>query len=696
MDDPVPPRTGCRVFGHGRRLLGFVFACPPVPALGSPALNDDTKIQVQQATDLVELIGEHLSLKPRGKEFIGLCPFHDDSSPSMYVSPAKQIFKCFSCGAGGDAFSFVMKYHKMDFREALEHLAQRSGIELKPMGQRESKQASERQRVKDANEQALKFFRAMLSKDGVGDTARDYLNNRGVSDEMLERFQLGYAPDAWDELVRAARVRKWDERGLLAAGLLKARDSGGSYDAMRHRLIFPILDRLGRPIAFGGRKLRDEDEPKYLNSPETALFHKSRALYGIHAASQAIMKTRTAVIVEGYTDVIACHQAGFENVVATLGTSLTREHAGELRRYAERVVLVFDGDEAGMKAADRAIEVFLTAEVDVAIAVLPGGQDPADLLKNHEDGPQQWERAINDAVDALDYQLARLKKQWDEAGSITGKQQQVEAFLQRLAELGIAKSHPIRRGIVVNRVAELTGLTDHAVSDILERLKPRPPRKAAQPQPGPQKPSPGGAADIDDLNARVAAEAHAMAEGDAGPMEDDADMVLDAGVPTPRIRALQRAEREYLGALLRDGSLFAEVTVDGQHLDEAITPVDLFTHSGRRLYQRMFDALCAGESVSLNQLCARLSELGESDLSELAIAAESEAEDKCGDSHDRLRAMGTDAARALIRRQQQVAYEQTKNKPADNDPKSAAAKLAAVREHLGQSPSPVRIMRVRK
>jgi len=614
----------------------------------------------------------------------------------MYVSPAKQIFKCFACGAGGDAFSFVMKYHKMDFREALEHLAQRSGIELKPRGQQESKQASERQKVKEANEQALKFFRAMLSKDGVGDIARGYLKTRGVSDEMVERFQLGYAPDAWDELVRAARARKWDERGLRAAGLLKARDSGGSYDALRHRLIFPILDRLGRPIAFGGRKLRDEDEPKYLNSPETALFHKSRALYGIHAASQAIMKSRTAVIVEGYTDVIACHQAGFENVVATLGTSLTKEHASELRRYAERVVLVFDGDEAGMKAADRAIEVFLTAEVDVGIAVLPGGQDPADLLHNHDDGNEQWQQAIDDAVDALDYQFARLKQSWDNAGSITGKQQQVEAFLQKLAELGIAKSHPIRRGIVVNRVAELTGLTDHAVSDILERLKPRPrprprPRNDAKEQTGgrgnshaPSQPS----VDVDDLNAQAAAAAESE-------MEDDADLALDSGVPTPRIRALQRAEREYLGALLHDPSLFAEVTVDGQHLDEAITPVDLFTHAGRRLYQRMFDALCAGEALSLNELCARLSELGETDLSELAIAVESEADDKCAGSHDQLRAMGTDAARALIRRQQQQAYEQSKGEQAQ-DPKSAAEKIAAMREQLNQSPAPGRIMRVRK
>jgi len=614
----------------------------------------------------------------------------------MCVVPSKQIFHCFACGAGGDIFTFVMKYHKMDFREALEHLAQRSGIELKPRTPQDTQRATERQLVKDANEQGLKFFRAMLTKAGVGEVAQQYLQERSVSGEMIERFQIGYAPDGWDSLVQAAQKRRWNEQGLVIAGLLKRRDAGtsggGTYDAMRHRLIFPILDRLGRPIAFGGRKLREQDDPKYLNSPETPLFHKSRALYGIHAASQAIMKSRTAVIVEGYTDVIACHQHGFANVVATLGTALTKEHASELRRYAERAVLVFDGDEAGMKAADRAIEVFLTAEIDVGIAVLPGGQDPSDLMHNHTDGAEQWQQAIDGSDDALDYQLTRLKSKWDQAGSITGKQQQVEAFLQRLAELGIGKTHPIRRGLVVNRVAELTGLTDQAVNEILERLKPRP-RRVVSDSAQPTRPAKSAAAarDVEDLNALASAEAHAASEGE---FEDDADMALDAGVPTPRIRALQRAEREFLGALLHEPALFAEVTVDDLHLDEAVTPVDLFTHVGRRLYQRLFDELCAGQGISLNELCARLSESGESELSSLAIAVESEAEDKCGGDREQLRAMAVEAARALIRRQQSEA--QNTQQQASDDPQSAAAKIAAMREQLRQSPAPGRIMRVRK
>ncbi|MEX0741411.1 MAG: DNA primase, partial [Phycisphaeraceae bacterium] len=331
-----------------------------------------------EASDLVRLIGDHVSLRPRGKEFVGLCPFHEDKNPSMYVSPSKQIYKCFSCGAGGDAFSFMMGYHKMSFPEALEHLAERNNIKLPKRSAGTSGEGDEgpspRQRIQQANQLAQRFFKQTYTDASLGKIARDYVTSRGISDAMVEAFGIGCAPDAWDALAGQVQKQRWDAHAFEQAGLIANRKTGnGHYDRLRHRLIFPICDTLGRPIAFGGRtlpdsKLGDKSDAKYLNSPETPLFNKSATLFGLHLAQQTIIAKRTAVIVEGYTDVVAAHQAGRANVVATLGTALTKEHARQLRRYCDRVVLVFDADEAGQKAADRALNVFFEENLDVHIA----------------------------------------------------------------------------------------------------------------------------------------------------------------------------------------------------------------------------------------------------------------------------------------------------------------------------------------
>ncbi len=410
------------------------------------------KEKVQEATDLVRLVGESVSLRPKGREFAGLCPFHDDKTPSMQVSPQKQIYKCFSCGAGGDAFSFVMNYHKMTFVESLKYLAERAGIELTPWkpdgrggaGEGENKGPGERKRIAAANEQAVGFYKALLRHPQHGQDARDYLKRRGVSAEMIDKFGLGYAPDRWDGLVTMIRDKAWDKFGFEKASLIRAKKSGdGDFDFLRHRLIFPIFDAIGRPIAFGGRKLREEDEPKYLNSPETPLFNKSATLYGLHAAKKPIIDAKTAVIVEGYTDVIACHQAGATNVVAALGTALTPEHVRELRRYCEQVVLVMDGDAAGQKAADRAIQVFLTGDLDVSIAVLPGGSDPDDLMKSG--GLDAWREVIARAQDALAFAFDRVQAKLDAAETVTGRQHAVEAFMDQLIQLGLTETGGVRR-----------------------------------------------------------------------------------------------------------------------------------------------------------------------------------------------------------------------------------------------------------
>ena len=413
----------------------------------------------------------------------------------MYVVPAKQMYHCFVCGAGGDAFGWMMKYHKMTFPEALKHLAEKAGIEIKETyDPAQAAAASDRQLIADGNAKGCEFFRKLYAHPQQGQVARTYIEKRQISPAMVQAFQIGYAPDGWDGLAKAIGANRWNVRAFELAGLISSRDKNPTpdtrhptpasfYDRLRHRIIFPICDALGKPIAFGGRKIREEDEPKYLNSPETALFHKSRTLYGLHLAMKAMKETRTAVIVEGYVDVIACHQAGFANVVATLGTALTREHVSELKKHAEKVVLVFDADVAGQKAAARALEVFVTEEMDVAIAVVPEGKDPADLMLT-PNGPALWQDAITNAVDAMDYQFDRMNEQMNAANTMTGRQHVATEYLRKVATMGIDKAGVIRKAMIQQRLANMLHLTEADLAAELKRLTPR--RMPARPAQGPR------------------------------------------------------------------------------------------------------------------------------------------------------------------------------------------------------------------
>lgn len=424
------------------------------------------------ATDIVRLVGEHVNLRPKGREFTGLCPFHDDHNPSMYVVPRKQIYHCFVCGAGGDAFAFVMNYHRMGFREALEFLAQRAGIELTPprrsAGDAADAPAHPRSALLAANSAACAFYRTILAHSEHGEAARELINRRAISDEMVERFQLGAAPDKWDGLALTAARKGIDPEPLRAVGLLRPRDSGGDYDGLRNRLVFPIHDQIGRVIAFGGRRIDDQDEPKYINSPETPLFDKSATLYGLHQAARAIQREGQAVVTEGYTDVIACHQAGFNTAVATLGTALTPRHAAILRRLCDRVVLLFDGDDAGARAADRAVEVFFSESIDVRIATLAphtDAKDPDELLKR-ADGPDIFRRILDSATDLLEYRFARLRESVSDAG-LSRVEQALRTEAARLAELGLHRVPPIRRRLVVRRLAQIAGVETELVASLV-------------------------------------------------------------------------------------------------------------------------------------------------------------------------------------------------------------------------------------
>ena len=610
--------------------------------MGSGTNRDETKRQVYEATDLVRLIGEHVALRARGRELVGLCPFHDDKSPSMWVNPDKRIYKCFACGAGGDAFSFVMDYHKMSFPEALKFLADRANIKLpRYSGGGTEDDVSPRQRILQVNAQAREFFRRTLQDSAAGAAARAYIAKRGISQEMVELFQLGAAADEWDALARHATSRKWDLPSFEQGGLIAPRDRGeGHYDKLRHRLIFPILDNLGRPLAFGGRILPgsqrgDQSDAKYLNSPETPAFNKSATLFGLHAAQKPIIDSRTAVIVEGYIDVIACHQAGVRHVVATLGTSLTSEHARVLRRYCDRVVLVFDGDEAGQKAADRALGTFFTEPIDIAIAVLPDGLDPADLLLQ-DGGREQWDAAIHGAVDAMTFQFARVRSQFDSVNSVAGRQRVAEEYLRKLVQLGIDQLDRQRYGLVFAQVAQLLGMGPGAVSEQLRKLSPR--RAESEPA---------------------------------------------APAATPITRR-GRAERHLVGAMLNQPDLFEVELSDGRPLSETLVADDFVDGGARAVFAAVSDWL--HEHHELHP--ADFREAFEDDaILRLALEFQMEADRLTESRSDRLEEQVKHNARALLAERAEREYEQQKVEMRENVANDSALEVeaqrwAAIRPHL--------------
>lgn len=632
-------------------------------------MHEDQAQQVKQATDIVRLVGEHVALKPKGREYVGLCPFHEDRNPSMYVVPNKQIYHCFVCGASGDAFSFVMNYHKLDFRKALEHLAKLAGIVLQTQAPspRAQKKRDEKEQIAEANERAVRFFRAMLADASVGQVARGYLQDRGFNEEAIEAFQIGYAPDGWDHLVQAAQKKGWDSRGMLAAGLVAPRKQGnGHYDKLRHRLIFPICDGMGRPIAFGGRKLRDEDEPKYLNSPETALFNKSATLYGLHLARRPIIAERTAVVVEGYTDVVACHQAGVKNVVATLGTAFTAQHAAALRHVADRVVLIFDADDAGMKAADRAVDTFLAEEVDVSVAVLPDGKDPAELL-GEADGLERWQHTVKHAEDALSYMLRRVRQSLDGQDTVTGRQRVAEAFLQRIAAGGVLNIKPTRRGFVMQRLVELLGMPEREIVGALRRHTGDGggPRASAPKQEvvgiaAPAGPGGSGAAVEEDLQF----------------VEQPASVTLS--ISRAQVRALQIAERDILGCILTKPDCFDCQLEDGQSLDEAITLTDFVTPKARMLFAWLIDRH-ADAPISFDNVLTALGAEGRDPWVRLATETHMQVDRQTQGASDRVTELLKHAAQALINARRESEFEQQKAEAQDDD-----AKLSAVLSHRRQ------------
>lgn len=369
----------------------------------SPPSRDDLKERVRDAIDIVDLVGGYISLKRAGRGLVGLCPWHDDTRPSMQVNPERQTFRCWVCDIGGDVFNFVMRMEKLEFREALEQLADRAGIEI-PRGRAGLPTDDKAALVRLCTWAAERFHACLLSAPEAA-AARDYLAGRGLDRRTIDRFQLGFAPPSWDWLLRQAAAAGFPAADLVRAGLaVERQERGGHYDRFRGRAMFPIRDPQGRCVAFGGRVLPGSDDPaKYINSPETPLFSKSSMLYGLDTAREAMAASRRAVVVEGYTDCLAARQAGIGDVVAVLGTALGERHAKLIRRYADRIVLLLDGDDAGRRRANEILDVLLAEPIDVRIARMPAGVDPCEFVLDQ--GREAFEALVAAAIDPLDYRM---------------------------------------------------------------------------------------------------------------------------------------------------------------------------------------------------------------------------------------------------------------------------------------------------
>ncbi len=419
------------------------------------AVGEDFKELVRSSTNLVDLVSEVVALKPLhgGRDYVGLCPFHDDKNPSFHVYPDRQSYRCWVCDQGGDCFRWVMEIERVPFPEAIESLARRARLEM-PKKSRTSGTPENISRKADSLvvvEWAANLMNQTLKTGPSAENARQYVLKRQLSAETVTNFKLGYHPEDWNWFVEKAKG-KFTPAQLVSAGLIRERDNGqGYFDNLVGRLVFPIFDERGRPVAFGGRVLPGgniESDAKYWNSLESAIFQKRRMLFAFNVARDAIREKKTAIIVEGYMDCIACHQAGVKNAVATLGTAMTEEHVRFLRRFAEKVVLVYDSDAAGQQAAERSISRFLAQDLDLRVLNVPSGKDPADYLETHSS--EEFYKLVNTAPEAWEYKLQSVLKRTD-SQSVAGRQQILNQMVEFLAEsqglAGTAREDMILRSV---------------------------------------------------------------------------------------------------------------------------------------------------------------------------------------------------------------------------------------------------------
>jgi DNA primase len=415
------------------------------------------KEEIKRTVDIVELIGQFVQLKRSGQSYMGLCPFHSEKAPSFTVSPSKQMFHCFGCKKGGDLFAFWMEYHRVSFPQALKDLAEKYHVSLP---ERDPGTTGIKESILRANEAAADFFHGVLMKSGKGKAGREYLARREIPEEILDEFKLGYAPDEWDALSKALRDKKINSEIALQAGLLIPRKTEGHYDRFRNRVMFPIFDMRSQIVGFGGRVL-DQSLPKYLNTPETPVFQKGELLYGLHVAFSRIRETGRAVIVEGYTDVLALIKHGFQGAVATLGTALTRDHIRKLKGYAREAVVLFDSDAAGTAAAMKSLSFFLDENMPARVMSLPDGEDPDTFV--NKSGLAAFQALLERSVPMFDFFIDR--KVADGGQAIEHRVKVLEEIFPVLAEL----KSPVQRALYLNRLSEKIQVSEKALAAEYQR-----------------------------------------------------------------------------------------------------------------------------------------------------------------------------------------------------------------------------------
>lgn len=536
----------------------------------------DTVVQqVRDRADIVDLLSEYLQLKRAGKDFKALCPFHTEKTPSFYVVPAKGFYNCFGCGESGDIFTFLMKRQGLGFTDAVRVIAARVGVEI-PEEEAARRQEEAHRAVYEAVAFAADYYRRQLAGP-KGEKARRYLKDRGIDDAAVERFQIGYAPNEWRGLREAAHKHGIEDAVLDEAGLIKKSEkSDEPYDRLRDRVIFPTTDLGGRIVAFGGRVLgpASEGAPKYLNSPETPIYHKGRLLYGIHWARAAIRREEVALVVEGYLDYVSLASRGVENVVAGLGTAMTAEQAQLLSRYADKVLLLYDSDAAGLRATFRTADALLREGVHPLVVTLPPGEDPDSVVR--KGGAAALKPYLDDAVDVLERKLLILEQRGYFA-DIEGIRKAIDGLLPTLR----AAQDAALKDIYIARVAERTGVRRETLAAEADAT----PREAQAPTPF--RPSSGSPERGPDR------------QGHGG----------RRGAPPGRGRALpgSAGQRKILLVLLRDASRIAEMAAELQPDD--------FSDPG---YRNLFDVLSAHGSLPEGDPAeAGIDEAGVERLSEL-------------------------------------------------------------------------------
>lgn len=392
------------------------------------AYNDRFIDDIRQRADIVEVVSQYVKLEAKGKNYLGLCPFHQEKSPSFNVQREKQLYYCFGCGAGGDIFNFLMEIENIPFMEAAKILAERYGVPIpdKPMTDARRKEDEIREQLFEIHEWSAKFYHYLLMEHPMGRQALEYFLGRGFTRETLEKFRLGYSPNNWTALYDFLRGKRYSDVVLNKSGLMLPRKDGSFYDRFRDRAMFTISNLRGQPIGFGGRVMKTGENPKYLNSPETLLFEKSQNLYALHFAKESFRYQRRAIIMEGYTDVITAHQHGIENAIASLGTALTENQARLLSRYVDEVYISYDADTAGQNATLRGLDILREAGLIVKVVRLPEGKDPDELIRNR--GAEAFLASLEHAISLIDFKLERILQKYD-LENPDGKVKAVEELL---------------------------------------------------------------------------------------------------------------------------------------------------------------------------------------------------------------------------------------------------------------------------